>query len=67
MADGGTALGSMQRLVEERTQQATTAQQALLHLQQDHTRLTANLHIAQEQAAIRLASLYMRRSPCMHK
>ena len=67
MADGGNALGSMQRLVEERTQQATTAQQALLHLQQDHARLTANLHIAQEQAAMRLASICIHCRPCMHK
>lgn len=57
MADGGNALGSMQRLVEERTQQAATAQQALMHLQQDHTRLTANLCTAQQQAASRLVSL----------
>ena len=53
MADGGNALGSMQRLVEERTQQALTAQQALMHLQQDHARLTANLQTAQQQAASR--------------
>ena len=57
MADGGNALGSMQRLVEERTQQAATAQQALMHLQQDHTRLTANLRTAQEQAASRSTSI----------
>lgn len=57
MADGGNALGSMQRLVEERTQQALTAQQALMQLQQDHARLTANLQTAQEQAASRLVPL----------
>ena len=57
----------MQRLVEERSQQASRAQQALVQLQQDHARLTANLHIAQEQAAMRLASLYLRCSACMHK
>lgn len=55
MADGGSALGSMQRLVEERTQQALTAQQALMQLQQDHARLSANLQTAQEQAASRFA------------
>ena len=56
MADGGNALGSMQRLVEERSQQAATAQQALMHLQQDHARLTANLRTAQDQAASRSVS-----------
>ncbi|KAL3143881.1 hypothetical protein ABBQ32_003696 [Trebouxia sp. C0010 RCD-2024] len=56
MADGGSALGSMQRLVEERTQQALTAQQALMQLQQDHARLSANLQTAQEQAASRQGS-----------
>lgn len=64
MADGGNALGSMQRLVEERTQQAATAQQALLHLQQDHARLTANLRTAQEQAASRSFDLQNSLSPC---
>ena len=53
MADGGNALGSMQRLVEERTQQASTTRQALIQLQQEHARLTANLRAAQEQAASR--------------
>ena len=43
MADGGSALGSMQRLLEERTQQASTAQQALMQLQQDHARLSLSL------------------------
>lgn len=56
MADGGNALGSMQRLVEERSQQAATAQQTLMHLQQDHARLTANLRTAQDQAASRSVS-----------
>ena len=65
MADGGNALGSMQRLVEERTQQAATAQQALMHLQQDHARLTASLRTAQEQAASRLVSSQKSLSPCI--
>ncbi len=51
MADGGSALASMQRLVEERTQQASTAQQALMHLQQEHARLTAHMRTVQDQAA----------------
>ena len=66
MADGGNALGSMQRLVEERTQQAATAQQALMHLQQDHARLTASLRTAQEQAASRWISLPTSLSPCIN-
>lgn len=65
MADGGNALGSMQRLVEERTQQASTAQQALMHLQQDHARLNANLRTAQEQAASRSDHLQNSLSPCV--
>ena len=54
MADGGSALASMQRLVEERTQQASTAQQALMHLQQDHAHLTAHMRTLQDQAVSRL-------------
>ncbi|DBA88229.1 TPA: hypothetical protein ACH3X1_016587 [Trebouxia sp. C0004] len=50
MADGGSALASMQRLVEERTQQASTAQQALMQLQQDHAHLTAHMHSLQHLA-----------------
>ena len=53
MADGGAALASMQRLVEERTQQASTAQQALMQLQQEHTRLSAHTRTLQDQATSR--------------
>ena len=53
MADGGSALASMQRLVEERTQQASTAQQALMQLQQEHAHLTAHMRTLQDQAASR--------------
>ncbi|KAL0037207.1 hypothetical protein WJX79_006059 [Trebouxia sp. C0005] len=53
MADGGSALASMQRLVEERTQQASTAQQALIQLQQEHAHLTAHMRTLQDQAASR--------------
>ena len=53
MAEGAIALASMQRMVEERTQQATSAQQALMQLQQEQANLTARLHTAQDQAALR--------------
>ena len=53
MAEGGSALGSMQRLLQERTLQASSAQQALMQLQQDHARLTTSLRTAQDQAASR--------------
>lgn len=53
MAEGATALASMQRMVEERTHQATTAQQALMQLQQEQAHLTARLRTAQDQAALR--------------
>ena len=56
MAEGGSALAGMQRLVEERTQQASAARQALMQLQQEHARLTAHLHTAQDQAAARSVS-----------
>ena len=54
-AEGATALASMQRLVEERGQQAWAARQALLHLQQDHAHLTSRLQAAQQQPALRCA------------
>lgn len=57
MAEGATALASMQRLVEERTQQASSAQQALMQAQQDQASLTARLRTAQDQAALRSAGL----------
>ncbi len=53
MADGGSALAGMQRLVEERTHQASTAQQALMQLQQEHATLSVHLRTAQDQAAMR--------------
>ena len=53
MAEGAIALASMQRMVEERTQQATSAQQALMQLQQEQANLSARLHTAQDQAALR--------------
>ena len=53
MAEGATALASMQRMVEERTQQASSAQQALMQAQQEQANLTARLHTAQDQAALR--------------
>ena len=53
MADGGSALAGMQRLVEDRTQQASAAQQALMQLQQEHAQLAAHMRNAQDQAAAR--------------
>ena len=56
MADGGSALASMQRLVEERTQQASAAQQQAMQLQRDHSLLAARLATAQDQADARYTS-----------
>ena len=53
MAEGGSALAGMQRLVEERAQQAQAAQHQLLQLQQDQAHLTARLRQAQDEADAR--------------
>lgn len=65
MAEGGTALASMQRLVEERTQQASSAQQALMQLQQDHAHLTSRLQPAQHHTALKFALCKLHSPKCL--